>query len=391
MRASRCCCGSSRGRDAERRSVVAATTARSRSATRACRGRARDLPGAAAAGAAACSVVGDTPIVAALRSARCPSSGSDDRCEPGAAGRRRRPRTARRRARPRRARALRAGLELGLPYVGLVASRKRGAAVLEELRADGVAGRARSSGSTPPPGSTSARAPRPRSRLSILAQDSVGACRRSARGRAGPARAWAAPRRPLPDRTAVRPDLRDDRRGRRRHAVARGRRGQTSTSAATAADSRFVEQTRSMPPEVTGEAADEVRQPRPRRRDAGPAAGARSTTSSTRASPPRCSSACGCRSRCCSRARPASARPRPQGARAVLDTPLIRLQCYEGIDAAEALYEWNYPRQLLAIRLADVARRARCNERGPVRPRLPDPPAAAARPRASRARARRCC
>ena len=38
---------------------------------------------------------------------------------------------------------------------------------------------------------------------------------------------------------------------------------------------------------------------------------------------------------------------------AVLETPLIRLQCYEGIDAAEALYEWNYPRQLLAIRLAD--------------------------------------
>jgi MoxR-like ATPase len=37
-----------------------------------------------------------------------------------------------------------------------------------------------------------------------------------------------------------------------------------------------------------------------------------------------------------------------------LDTPLIRLQCYEGIDAAEALYEWNYPRQLLSIRLADA-------------------------------------
>jgi MoxR-like ATPase len=37
----------------------------------------------------------------------------------------------------------------------------------------------------------------------------------------------------------------------------------------------------------------------------------------------------------------------------VLDTPLIRLQCYEGIDTAEALYEWNYPRQLLSIRLAD--------------------------------------
>ena len=39
---------------------------------------------------------------------------------------------------------------------------------------------------------------------------------------------------------------------------------------------------------------------------------------------------------------------------AVLGTPLIRLQCYEGIDAAEALYEWNYPRQLLSIRLADA-------------------------------------
>jgi MoxR-like ATPase len=37
----------------------------------------------------------------------------------------------------------------------------------------------------------------------------------------------------------------------------------------------------------------------------------------------------------------------------VLDTPLVRLQCYEGIDVAEALYEWNYPRQLLSIRLAE--------------------------------------
>jgi len=37
-----------------------------------------------------------------------------------------------------------------------------------------------------------------------------------------------------------------------------------------------------------------------------------------------------------------------------LDTPLIRLQCYEGIDVSEALYEWNYPRQLLRIRLAEA-------------------------------------
>jgi MoxR-like ATPase len=41
---------------------------------------------------------------------------------------------------------------------------------------------------------------------------------------------------------------------------------------------------------------------------------------------------------------------------AILDTPLHRLQCYDGIDAAEALYEWNYPRQLLAIRLAESSR-----------------------------------
>ena len=41
----------------------------------------------------------------------------------------------------------------------------------------------------------------------------------------------------------------------------------------------------------------------------------------------------------------------------VLDTPLIRLQCYEGIDASEALYEWNFPRQLLAIRAAEAGGR----------------------------------
>ncbi|MQA32629.1 AAA family ATPase [Modestobacter roseus] len=38
----------------------------------------------------------------------------------------------------------------------------------------------------------------------------------------------------------------------------------------------------------------------------------------------------------------------------LLQTPLFRLQCYEGIDAAEALYEWDHPRQLLAVRLAEA-------------------------------------
>jgi MoxR-like ATPase len=37
-----------------------------------------------------------------------------------------------------------------------------------------------------------------------------------------------------------------------------------------------------------------------------------------------------------------------------LGTPLLRLQCYEGLTSSEALYEWNYPRQLLAIRLAEA-------------------------------------
>ena len=37
---------------------------------------------------------------------------------------------------------------------------------------------------------------------------------------------------------------------------------------------------------------------------------------------------------------------------AVRDTQLIRLQCYEGLDAAQAIYEWNYQRQLLTIRAA---------------------------------------
>ncbi|AWN22115.1 ATPase [Deinococcus irradiatisoli] len=39
-----------------------------------------------------------------------------------------------------------------------------------------------------------------------------------------------------------------------------------------------------------------------------------------------------------------------------LGTPLIRLQCYEGLDAQAALYEWNYPRQLLHLRLLEGTR-----------------------------------
>ncbi|MCO6178529.1 MoxR family ATPase [Ciceribacter sp. RN22] len=40
---------------------------------------------------------------------------------------------------------------------------------------------------------------------------------------------------------------------------------------------------------------------------------------------------------------------------AALDRPLIRLQCYEGLDVASAVYEWNYPAQMLEIRLSEAA------------------------------------
>ncbi len=39
----------------------------------------------------------------------------------------------------------------------------------------------------------------------------------------------------------------------------------------------------------------------------------------------------------------------------LLGTPLLRLQCYEGIDASQALYDWDFPRQLLHLRAAEAA------------------------------------
>ncbi|HET6352786.1 MoxR family ATPase [Streptomyces sp.] len=39
----------------------------------------------------------------------------------------------------------------------------------------------------------------------------------------------------------------------------------------------------------------------------------------------------------------------------MLEAPLIRLQCYEGIDASQALYDWDFPRQLLHLRAAEAA------------------------------------
>ncbi len=41
-----------------------------------------------------------------------------------------------------------------------------------------------------------------------------------------------------------------------------------------------------------------------------------------------------------------------------LDRPLVRLQCYEGLDVASAVYEWNYSRQMIEIRMAEAAGQA---------------------------------
>src|SRR3954447_18133839 len=40
---------------------------------------------------------------------------------------------------------------------------------------------------------------------------------------------------------------------------------------------------------------------------------------------------------------------------ASLDLPLVRLQCYEGIDATQALYDWDFPRQILHLRALEAA------------------------------------
>src|SRR5881628_1446222 len=72
---------------------------------------------------------------------------------------------------------------------------------------------------------------------------------------------------------------------------------------------------------------------------------------------------------------------------AVLKTELIRLQCYEGLDVNTAVYEWDYPRQMLEIRLLEArgeAKRAATkdifSEEFLIRRRCPSSPLASPRP-----------
>src|SRR5579885_3162173 len=51
---------------------------------------------------------------------------------------------------------------------------------------------------------------------------------------------------------------------------------------------------------------------------------------------------------------------------AILDTRLIRLQCYEGIDINTAVYEWNYTRQMLHIRLLEAQKGSAQLEAGEI-------------------------
>src|SRR3954467_7867043 len=59
-----------------------------------------------------------------------------------------------------------------------------------------------------------------------------------------------------------------------------------------------------------------------------------------------------------------------------LDLRLIRLQCYEGIDATQALYDWDFPRQILHLRTAEAAAGPASRAGGPApAPTYPDTPA----------------
>ena len=240
--------------------------------------------------------------------------------------------------------ALAAALAAGVPYVGLVASRRAGAAVLDSLD---LAPRSGPGCARPAGLDIGARTPEEVARVDPRRDRRRSGRRRRAAGDTSD----PPPRRP--DRH--RPGLRHDRRR-------RSSRRRTSTRRRTllVLRHRLPDGLRRRPRRVPDRAsdADESGPARPRRRRPLRRPRRTSTTSPTTAWPPRCSSRSGCRQPLLLEGEAGVGKTEAAKALAgVLDTPLLRLQCYEGIDAAEALYEWNYPRQLLGIRLAEAAAR----------------------------------
>ena len=76
---------------------------------------------------------------------------------------------------------------------------------------------------------------------------------------------------------------------------------------------------------------------------------------------------------------------------AMLGTELIRLQCYEGLDVSSAIYEWNYQKQLLAIKIQEGVAADRRRERAThLQPRVPAGATIAAGPFLPR-KLRPCC
>ena len=250
---------------------------------------------------------------------------------------------------------LRRGLEAGVPYVGLVASHKRGAGVLDELRADGVSEEQLQLIDVPAGLDIGARAPAEIA-LSILAK--IVAVRRGKafrRGRILRRPGSGACNRPRAGEDRDRPDLRHDGCGRREHPLGRARRrDRLLLLRGLQGEVQRTEHAHEPTPAVTGEATGEIRRLVPdietlarRLADVDYLVDEGLATSlflSLRLPQPLLLEG-------------EAGVGKTEAAKAlaeVLDTPLIRLQCYEGIDAAEALYEWNYPRQLLAIRLAEA-------------------------------------